>query len=546
MDLSKLSDSDLIAIKSGDLTKVSDQGLAILSKPQEKTWSETGAGFAKNILPSIGGAVADVASAVAHPVQTGGALVDVLRGGLAKVIPESMQDPRQRQMIEQSKQAFESATGEMAKPYQSMASFKETLATDPAKILADLSTVATGVGGAVRGGGNIAANAARAAGPVMPNMAQKIGETISNVGRNIDPTVLALRGGAGAISGASAIGKKLAGLQSGVGEEALTQAYKAGQAGGDRGTTFLSNMRGEAPITDVLDAAKVDLAEMGRQKQLEYRKNMANIKTDKTVLDIQPISDAIDNAFASNSFKGIAKDDRAANALKEVKNEVDDWQWRNPAEYHTPEGLDALKQRVGSILETIPYEQKNTRRVIGDVYNSIKAEISKQAPTYAETMKAYSDASEQIKEIERALSLKDTASVDTAMRKLQSLMRNNAQTNYGYRTQLAKQLEEAGGKEIMPALAGQALNQWTPRGIQRATAGLGSLAAYTAGGIPLAATEAALSSPRLMGEVAYKGGQLSRGLRKAGEKAQLPLNAANIDPRVLANYLYQINQQGQQ
>ena len=530
MDLSKLSDSDLVALQSGDLSKVSDQGLSFLAQPQEKTWGETGVSALKNLPSSIGNVVSGVAETVAHPVKTLSGISDLLQGGLAKVIPQEMQSPRAQPAVERGQQAGAALSDFYKKRYGSEAGLKEAIATDPASVLADISTVATGGG---------------AAASKVPMLA-KAGQIVSKVGSYTDPLAMALRGGAGAISGASTVGKKLAGLQSGAGEEALTQAYKAGQTGGERGTTFVENMRGNAPITDVLDAAKSDLSEMGRQKQAEYRANMASVKADKTVMDVQPISDAIDNAIASNSFKGVSKDDKATNALKEVKAEVDDWQRRNPAEYHTPEGLDALKQRVGSILETIPFEQRNARRVVGDVYNSLKGEIVKQAPEYSKTMKAYSEASDQIKEIERALSLGDKASIDTAMRKLQSLMRNNAQTNYGYRTQLAQQLEQAGGREIMPALAGQALNQWTPRGIQRATAGLGGLAAYTAGGIPLAATEAALSSPRLMGEVAYKGGQLSRGLRKAGEKAQLPLNAANIDPRVLANYLYQINPQGQQ
>jgi len=67
-------------------------------------------------------------------------------------------------------------------------------------------------------------------------------------------------------------------------------------------------------------------------------------------------------------------------------------------------------------------------------------------------MREYSVASEQIREIERALSLGKGASVDTAMRKLQSLMRNNVQTNYGSRTKLAQQLETAGGQEFMPEI----------------------------------------------------------------------------------------------
>ena len=137
---------------------------------------------------------------------------------------------------------------------------------------------------------------------------------------------------------------------------------------------------------------------------------------------------------------------------------VDEWRQLDPAQFHTPEGLDALKQKLGGIMEGIPFEEKTARLAAGKVYSATKASIEQQAPTYAKVMKDYAAASEQITEIERALSLGNRASQDTAMRKLQSLMRNNVQTNYTGRTSLAKGLEQQGGVELMPSLAGQAMN----------------------------------------------------------------------------------------
>jgi hypothetical protein len=174
-----------------------------------------------------------------------------------------------------------------------------------------------------------------------------------------------------------------------------------------------------------------------------------------------------------------------------------------------------LKQKIGGILENIPYEQRTARTVAGGIYDSIKKEITNQAPEYAKTMKAYSDASDLIREIERSLSLGQKASADTAMRKLQSLMRNNVQTNYGQRIALAKELEAAGGKEMMPALAGQAMSEIVPRGIQRATAGPSVLGAFGTGGLPAAAGMAAVSSPRLMGEALYGAGRVGKGVSRA-------------------------------
>jgi hypothetical protein len=179
--------------------------------------------------------------------------------------------------------------------------------------------------------------------------------------------------------------------------------------------------------------------------------------------------------------------------------------------------LDALKRQIGGIQESIPFEEKTARKVAGEVYNSIKSEISKQAPDYADTMKGYSQASEQIAEIEKALSLGNKASADTAMRKLQSLTRNNVNTNYGNRLDMAKALEQQGGQEIMPALAGQSLSSIAPRGLGGAVAGAtGVGAAATLNPALLAAL--AMQSPRLMGEAALKTGQGARFVQKGAKK----------------------------
>jgi hypothetical protein len=187
---------------------------------------------------------------------------------------------------------------------------------------------------------------------------------------------------------------------------------------------------------------------------------------------------------------------------------LDEWKALDPAEFHTPEGLDALKQKLGGVLESIPFQEKTARLAAGKIYNATKAEIEKQAPTYAKVMKDYQAASEQISEIERALSLGNKASADTAMRKLQSLMRNNVQTNYGNRLNLANSLEQQGGVELMPSLSGQALNSWTPRSLS-GQLGAGATAAATMLHNPLALAALPFQSPRLVGTAAYGLGRVA-------------------------------------
>jgi hypothetical protein len=314
---------------------------------------------------------------------------------------------------------------------------------------------------------------------------------------------------------------KILGGTTGVGEEALKQAYQAGKQGGTKATSFVEAMREGQSMTNVLDAARANLSAMNAQKQNAYRSGMVDIRNDKSILDFANIDKAVNDAFDMTKFKGFVKNQEAVTALSKIKDSIDELKNLDAAEYHTPEGLDALKQRVGGLLESIPFEQKTARTAAGNVYNSIKNEITAQAPTYAKVMKDYHSASDTMKEIERALSLGQRASDDTAMRKLQSLMRNNVNTNYGYRDTLARQLEQAGGNEFMPALAGQALNDYMPRGIQRAVNPAGAIGIGALGNIPAAVGMGLVSSPRLVGEAMYKAGQ---GARLVNQR---------VDPRLI-------------
>lgn len=313
--------------------------------------------------------------------------------------------------------------------------------------------------------------------------------------------------------GAKAATTGALGLATGAGSEPVAQAFRAGKAGS---RDFLDNMTGAVPQTEVLDRAKTALQAMQAQKSAEYRSGMVPIKNDKTVLAFDGIDKAVSDAAAMTSFKGQSVNEQAAGAVERMRAAVEQWKKLDPAEFHTPEGLDALKQKLGGELESIPFNEKTARLAASKIYNATKEEIQQQAPEYAKVMKNYQAASEQITEIERALSLNPSASVDTAMRKLQSLMRNNVQTNYGARLSNAKDLEAAGGVDLMSSLAGQAMNSWAPRSLAGQLGGVGvGLSALGGNMLPLAALP--FQSPRLVGSAAYGAGKVA-GLLSNGVK----------------------------
>ena len=318
----------------------------------------------------------------------------------------------------------------------------------------------------------------------------------------------------------SGVAKNTLGVTTGAGADSVSTAYKAGKEGT---TSFLDNMRGNVPMTDVLDKTKDALTKMRIDRSNAYKQGMAGVSADKTVIDFAPIDKAVASLQSMGNYKGQVINKHSAGVVDEISGLVNQWKSLDPVEFHTPEGLDALKQAISDIRDTTQFGTA-ARKAADTAYNAVKGEITAQAPTYSKVMKDYSKASELLGEIERTLSQKPNASVDTQMRKLQSLMRNNVNTNYGNRLELTKELEAQGGQSILPDIAGQALSSWTPRGLQAATSGGALMAAIPTGGTTLAALP--LASPRLMGELAYGLGSASRGVSKAGSAVSNKLTQA--------------------
>ena len=498
-----------------------DQAITAKTPKTERSFGNVATSAVQNLIPSTGRLIGGVAEAVMSPVKTAKSLVDLGAGAIQNALPESLVNAIG---ADKPSQELASNVGQFYKErYGSMPGFKEALATDPAGVAADAASVLTG--------GSLAA--AR-----VPGMS-RLAEGLKRSASAVDPLANVARGAGAITRGVGSTAAGILGNTTGAGSEAIKQAYGAGRAGGSKSAEFSGNMRGNVPMTDVLDAAKADLSVMQKMKSAEYNKNMASVRGSKEVIDFTGINKSLADAKDKVMYGSQVKNPQAAQALSSMQKEIGDWNKLDPAQYHTPEGMDALKQKIGGIVESIPFEAKTARMVGNDVYNSVKSEITKQAPEYAKTMKDYVAASDQIKEIERALSLGQKSSVDTAMRKLQSLMRNNVNTNYGNRQALARQLEQMGGKDLMPALAGQALNSPTPRGLQALGAtGTGVAAFFNPSVLPLLAAQ----SPRLAGEAALAAGRVAGASRAGADALQRIPGVNKVDPRILANALYQMQQ----
>ena len=161
----------------------------------------------RNFLPSLGGVVSDIGSAVMSPIDTGKAVLNLGNSALSNA-GQMMQDALPESVVSNMNRLENTLTGrelptENAKDYQrpnqeageafagmlddrygSFDALKTTAMEDPAGVLLDLSSILTGGGGAaVKVGGKVGA----------------VGQKVADVGRFIDPITGAVKAPVAAI-----------------------------------------------------------------------------------------------------------------------------------------------------------------------------------------------------------------------------------------------------------------------------------------------------------------------------------------------------------
>ena len=107
------------------------------------------------------------------------------------------------------------------------------------------------------------------------------------------------------------------------------------------------------------------------------------------------------------------------------------------------ESVDTLRLNIGLVNQNVEAKYSDMLDGLIAEYREIRQSV--QTPTG--TVQTIID------EINKTLSTRQGATVDTSLRKLQSVMRNNVNTNYGYRQRLAQKLADKGDSNLMEALA---------------------------------------------------------------------------------------------
>lgn len=459
--------------------KLSELENITTTAPQTLSVGDVASQAASNFIPSTLQYGKDVITPLLDPIGTAQSLGQLGLGIIELAIPG-----------EQANEGTAKAVGAyFANRYGGIENLKKTIASDPAGFLGDASVLLTG-------GASIAGKV----GPLT-----KTAQKVKTVGQNIDPIV-------GSSNLAGKVVAPVLGTTTSAGKTAVNTAYAAGQVGGDQGKVFRENMRGKENAEVVVTEAREALKGKADARKKEYLDSMDGIKAANQKVDFSPVVDEINKIEKSFEFKGQTTLDKAGlNKLKEIKEAVEIW--KNNKNFHTVEGLDALKKKIDNLMpegDTFGKTSGKGASIVSQARNSVNKIIKEASPEYAKTMKAYEEAITLEKEIRQSLSLGNKASADTALRKLLSTMRNNVNTNFGNRLENLKLLDAAGDTNILERLAGQSFNTLTPRGLQGGNFVMNQVAYGAPGmltGNPALYSLFAAQSPRLVGELSHLAGR---------------------------------------
>lgn len=438
----------------------------------------------------------DLGQAIIHPWDTAASVLEVGVGAISQFFPDFFENSTLQEAEEKAGMVGQAVVDK----YGGLDNFKRTLKNDSASVLAD-------VAGLFSGGGILAAKAGI--------ITAKTANRVNKVANWVDPVSAGVKSTIATGKFLGKLPKAVPGHLSGLGEDMVTELYKAGKEGGKTKQTALGNMRDPSiHAKDILDWANDGVEKLKTDRRNTYRSGMVDLKNDATVLDFGAVENAFRKVIDDNTFLDVPKSKSKAAALEEIASEIAEWKSRGP-DYWTPEGMDTLKQRIGDLTDWNNKDKASNQSYL-QMYDAVREVISKQAPVYGNIMSDYSDATRHIKELEKTLSLKDTASADTTFRKLTSALRNNVNTNFGQRTELVGALQEASGQPLKTAISGQAASSIAPRGIQGLGA-TGNITSMAINGInPWQIPLLAAQSPRVVGEAAVA---LGSGVRRVKNMA---------------------------
>lgn len=326
------------------------------------------------------------------------------------------------------------------------------------------------------------------------------------------------------LKGAGKVAGEFAGKFTGAGGDAVFQAFKnpnvikfAREAGKD-----LDGFQNE-----VLSETKSALTLLAEKRATQYQKQLSKIKLNKTELDditftvrdkAVSLMDNFDVSFANDeSGKLLNQLDFSKSTLIEgqpvVQKALNDvMSWID----NTPAGLDKLKRRMGAYADQLSSrEKRQALSIVLDLKSTIDDGLKKNVKGYEQLTSGYREASITIDDINKTFSIGNNKAKETQLKKILGSLRDNNEN----RRELLEVLGQTGNKDLVGKVAGTQLSKITPKGLSGVigpATGLGASIINPAN-IPMVMSYMALSSPRLVGELANILGNVNNQMIKANK-----------------------------
>lgn len=478
---------------------------------------------AKNIPASAYNLMAGIASL---PIDAVMSAVSATPRGTTKTTIDIVRDLAAKAGIGNADGKTLSAVADaMQERYGSFDNIKRTMITDPIGFAGDLSLIATGAGATMKVSG-----------------LTRPGQVATAIGTKLDPLsfiVESVKGTAPSVRDAirnrvpslpsvgqtaSDVTASLAGFPSSIGGETVSTLFQAGKTRPIGAAPTLAYEAATAGLREpeTVTRKTVDLAtqsvrnlrNLASQQYKDARQKFGAQAQPINFDDIvQTVQDLRPENYGTYSRKNMPTTHRAWETMRDMVNDYAEAIQKNPAKAD-PLAIDQFKKdlyergsKVGGKFDS------DSARIAREAYQGVRQKLVESDPLYNEMMKNYESAQDELFQLESTFSLGgQKVRSDTANRKLLSIMRNDANTNYGERLSRGMrlaQLDPTG--QLMPMLAGQMASSITPRGLGGIAAG-GTYAAGSAFGLPL--SPAALlalpsMSPRFVGEAALGAGRVA-------------------------------------
>lgn len=177
------------------------------------------------------------------------------------------------------------------------------------------------------------------------------------------------------------------------------------------------------------------------------------------------------------------------NVMQRAFQDVAEWQDTSPV------GLDGLKRRLDSYVGQLRSpDKKEAQRIVLQLKDSVRKELEEKVGGYKQMTQDYHEASDFIDELEKTFALKRGRTEEQQLNKIMQMFRPGKERSM----QLAKEVQDVLGQDIVGKAAGASMGELTPKGLAGV---LQPAVAFGIGNIPGLLAYLATTSPRLIAEV---------------------------------------------